>query len=93
MKKLFSLLLTTTICSPLYAQSINWDMSSINSSLRTFVPNALGLICFVALLGWTAFNLFKNWDNRQEIMTNFVWTLLAILIAYGIVYMAMNVLL
>lgn len=75
------------------AQSVNWDMSPITSSLRTFVPNVLGLICFVALLGWTAFNLFKNWDNRQEIMTNFVWTLVAILIGYGIVYMAMNVLL
>jgi len=80
--------LTTGIVN---AQTINWDLSPIITMLRTLIPNVLAVVCIVALVGWTAFNLFKNWDNRQEIMTNFLWTLLGITIAYGIVRVGITV--
>jgi len=83
------LLFTGSVCG----QSVNLDLSPVKTQLRTFIPDAMGVICLVALVGWTAFNLIKNWDNRQEIMTTFLWSLIGILMAYGIVYVAMNALL
>ena len=65
----------------------------MTSSLRTLIPNLLGIFCFVALVGWTVWNLIQNWKDRAEILTNAAWSLLIIAIAYGIVYGAMNILL
>lgn len=78
---------------PLFAQTINWDLSPVTTSLRSLVPNLLGLLCFVALFGWTIWNLVQNWKDRAEILSNAGWTLLIIAVGYGIVYGAMNVLL
>ncbi|MCM1302062.1 MAG: hypothetical protein NC250_01000 [Alistipes senegalensis] len=90
MKK-FLLVVGVLMAEVVSAQTINWDLSPITTMLRTLIPNILAVICVVALVGWTAFNLFKNWDNRQEIMTNFLWTLLGITIAYGIVRIGITV--
>ncbi|MCX4302255.1 MAG: hypothetical protein OSJ35_08520 [Alistipes sp.] len=92
-KKFFSGVAVILSIGSVFGQSLNLDMSPIKTTLRTFIPDAMGVVCLVALVGWTAFNLIKNWDNRQEIMTTFLWSLIGVLIAYGIVYMAMNALL
>lgn len=81
------------VAAPLSAQTINWDLSPVSSSLRTLIPNLLGILCFVALVGWTIWNLIQNWKDRSEILTNFAWMLLIIGVGYGIVYGTMNVLL
>lgn len=86
----FFLLLTA---APLSAQTINWDLSPVTSSLRTLIPNLLGILCFVALFGWTIWNLVQNWKDRAEILSNAAWMLLIIAVGYGIVYGAMNILL
>lgn len=92
-KTLFSAVAVILSAGSVFGQSLNLDMSPVKTTLRSFVPEAIGVVCFVALVGWTTFNLIKNWDNRQEIMTTFLWSLIGVLIAYGIVYMAMNALL
>lgn len=81
------------VAAPLSAQTINWDLSPVASSLRTLIPNLLGILCFVALFGWTIWNLIQNWKDRAEILTNAAWMLLIIGVGYGIVYGAMNLLL
>lgn len=81
------------IAAPLFSQTINWDLSPVTSSLRTLIPNLLGILCFVALFGWTVWNLVQNWKDRAEILSNAGWMLLIIAVGYGIVYGAMNILL
>lgn len=92
-KTLFTAAAAAMMTAPLFAQTISWDLSPVTSSLKTLVPNLLGLLCFVALFGWTIWNLVQNWKDRSEILANAGWMLLIIGIAYGIVYGAMNVLL
>lgn len=93
MKKPLFTAAAAMMTAPLFAQTISWDLSPVTSSLKTLVPNLLGLLCFVALFGWTIWNLVQNWKDRSEILANAGWMLLIIGIAYGIVYGAMNVLL
>lgn len=92
-KTLFSAVALVMSAGSVFGQSLNLDMSPVKTTLRTFIPDAMGVICLVALVGWTAFNLIKNWDNRQEIMTTFLWSLLGVIIAYALVYIGMNALL
>ena len=87
MKKRFFTVAAALTAAPLFAQTISWDLSPVTASLRTLVPNLLGLLCFVALFGWT------NWKDRAEILSNAGWALVIIAVGYGIVYGAMNVLL
>ncbi len=93
MKKTLVAFFLLLVAAPLSAQTINWDLSPVTSSLRTLIPNLLGIFCFVALVGWTIWNLIQNWKDRAEILTNAGWSLLIIAIGYGIVYGAMNILL
>lgn len=93
MKKTLVAFFLLLVAAPLSAQMINWDLSPVTSSLRTLIPNLLGIFCFVALVGWTIWNLIQNWKDRAEILTNAGWSLLIIAIGYGIVYGAMNILL
>ena len=78
---LFPLNLWTGTCPPL---RVLW-----NVSFRPF----LGIFCFVALFGWTVWNLIQNWKDRAEILINAGWALLIIAVGYGIVYGAMQILL
>ena len=82
MKKRFFTVAAALTAAPLFAQTISWDLSPVTASLRTLVPNLLGLLCFVALFGWTIWNL-----------SNAGWALVIIAVGYGMVYGAMNVLL
>lgn len=93
MKKMLFVCTLLLAAAPLSAQTINWDLAPVTSSLRTLIPNLLGIFCFVALVGWTVWKLIQNWKDRAEILTNAAWSLLIIAIAYGIVYGAMNILL
>ena len=93
MKRTLFTVVAAMMAAPLWAQTISWDLSPVTSSLRTLVPNLLGLLCFVALFGWTIWNLVQNWKDRAEILSNAGWMLLIIGVGYGIVYGAMNVLL
>ena len=93
MKKRLFTAAAILLAAPLFAQTISWDLSPVTASLRTLVPNLLGLLCFVALFGWTIWNLVQNWKDRAEILSNAVWGLVIIVVGYGIVYGAMNVLL
>lgn len=92
-KTLFSAVAIVLSAGSALGQSLNLDMSPVKTTLRTFIPDVMGVVCLVALVGWTAFNLIKNWDNRQEILTTFLWSLIGVIIAYGIVYIGMNALL
>lgn len=92
-KTLFSAVALVWSAGSVLGQSVNFDLSPVKTALRTFIPDAMAVVCVVALVGWTTFNLIKNWDNRQEILTTFLWSLLGIMIAYGIVYIGMNALL
>ena len=87
MKKRFFTVAAALTAAPLFAQTISWDLSPVTASLRTLIPNLLGLSCFVI---W---NLVQNWKDRAEILSNAVWGLVIIVVGYGIVYGAMNVLL
>ena len=93
MKKRFFTVAAALTAAPLFAQTISWDLSPVTASLRTLVPNLLGRLCFVALFGWTIWNLVQNWKDRAEILSNAGWALVIIAVGYGIVYGAMNVLL
>lgn len=93
MKKITLSALATLTCCSLFAQSIEWNLTSVQSSLKTLIPNLLGLVCFIVVFGWTVWNLVTNWKDRAEILTNAGWMLIIILVAYGMVYGAMNVLL
>ena len=93
MKKRFFTVAAALTAAPLFAQTISWDLSPVTASLRTWVPNLLGLLCFVALFGWTIWNLVQNGKDRAEILSNAGWALVIIAVGYGIVYGAMNVLL
>lgn len=93
MKKKVVAFFLLLVAAPLSAQTINWDLSPVSSSLRTLIPNLLGIFCFVTLVGWTIWNLVQNWKDRAEILTNAGWSLLIIAIVYGIVYGAINILL
>ena len=93
MKKTLFTVVAAMMAAPLFAQTISWDLSPVTSSLRSLVPNLMGILLFVALVGWTIWNLVQNWKDRAEIITNAGWGLLIIGVCYGIVYGAMNVLL
>lgn len=93
MKRTVFVTLSLLLAAPLFAQTINWDLSPVTSSLRSLIPNLLGVLCFVVLVGWTVWNLVQNWKDRAEILSNAAWMLLIIAIGYGIVYGAMNILL
>ena len=93
MKKRFFTVAAALMAAPLFAQTISWDLSPVTASLRTLVPNLLGLLCIVALFGWTIWNLVQNLKDRAEILSNAGWALVIIAVGYGIVYGAMNVLL
>lgn len=93
MKKRLFTAAATLLAAPLFAQTISWDLSPVTASLRTLVPNLLGLLCFVALFGWTIWNLVQNCKDRAEILSNAGWALVIIAVGYGMVYGAMNVLL
>lgn len=93
MKKTLFAVISTLLAAPLFAQTISWDLSPVTTSLRTLIPNLLGLSCFVILFGWTIWNLVQNWKDRAEILSNAAWALVIIAVGYGMVYGAMNVLL
>lgn len=93
MKKTLFTAVAAMMAAPLFAQTISWDLSPVTSSLRTLVPDLLALLCFVALFGWTIWNLVQNWKDRAEILSNAGWALVIIAVGYGMVYGAMNVLL
>ena len=93
MKKRLFTAAAILLAAPLFAQTISWDLSPVTASLRTLVPNLLGLLCFVALFGWTIWNLVQNWKDRDEILSNAGWALVIIAVGHGMVYGAMNVLL
>ncbi len=93
MKRSIILIAALFAAAPLSAQSLDWDLSPLrvlwNVSFRPF----LGIFCFVALFGWTVWNLIQNWKDRAEILINAGWALLIIAVGYGIVYGAMQILL
>ena len=93
MKRSIILIAAMFAAAPLSAQSLDWDLSPVTSSLERVVPTLLGIFCFVALFGWTVWNLIQNWKDRAEILTNAGWALLIIAVGYGIVYGAMQILL
>lgn len=92
MKKTLVAFFLLLVAAPLSAQMINWDLSPVNSSLQTLIPNLLAIFCCVAIVGWEMWNLVHNWKDRAEIFTELIWSLLIVAIVYGIVYTAINLL-
>lgn len=93
MKKTLFAVIATISTMPLFAQTINWDLSSVTTSIKALIPTVYGVGAMIALVIWMLNNLSDNHESNKKLLSTAMYAVLMIALTTAIIYVGINSLL